>query len=176
MAPKKKAALDGISPDPRNANLGTDRGRAMVQKSLEETGAGRSILVDKHGKVIAGNKTLSAWGGLAEDANVEVVHTDGHKLVVVQRDDLDLDEPNGMARKLAYYDNRTSEIDLAWNAEEVLKDIDAGMDLSGLWSEDELKELLKGIKLPDGFPEYDESVENDVKFIECPECGHKFPQ
>lgn len=26
------------------------------------------------------------------------------------------------------------------------------------------------------FKEYDESVEDDVEFIECPECGHKFPK
>jgi ParB-like chromosome segregation protein Spo0J len=26
------------------------------------------------------------------------------------------------------------------------------------------------------FPEYDESIEDDVEFSECPECGHKFPK
>ena len=26
------------------------------------------------------------------------------------------------------------------------------------------------------FKEYDESVENDVKYCTCPSCGHKFPQ
>lgn len=26
------------------------------------------------------------------------------------------------------------------------------------------------------FPEYDESVENDVEYIECPQCGHRWPK
>lgn len=28
---------------------------------------------------------------------------------------------------------------------------------------------------PEDFPEYDESVEGDVEWIECPNCGHKWP-
>lgn len=46
--------------DPHNANRGTDRGRRAVADSLAECGAGRSILVDRDGTVIAGNKTLEA--------------------------------------------------------------------------------------------------------------------
>ena len=26
------------------------------------------------------------------------------------------------------------------------------------------------------FPEYDESIADDVEYIECPECGHKWPK
>ena len=26
------------------------------------------------------------------------------------------------------------------------------------------------------FPEYDESVADEVEYIECPECGHKWPK
>ena len=26
------------------------------------------------------------------------------------------------------------------------------------------------------FPEYDESVADDVEYITCPECGHKWPK
>jgi hypothetical protein len=35
--------------DDKNANKGTDRGRKMVKQSLDDYGAGRSILIDKHG-------------------------------------------------------------------------------------------------------------------------------
>lgn len=34
-------------PDPKNANLGTERGRGMLGHSLRAYGAGRSILVDQ---------------------------------------------------------------------------------------------------------------------------------
>jgi len=31
-------------------------------------------------------------------------------------------------------------------------------------------------ELPEGFPEYDESIADDVEMCECPSCGHKFPK
>ena len=34
-----------------------------------------------------------------------------------------------------------------------------------------------GLQAPDiTFPEYDESTTDDVKYCECPNCGHKFPK
>lgn len=132
--------------DSSNANLGTSRGKTLLAESLREVGAGRSILVDKAGRVIAGNKTLAAWQEIGTD--VEVVHTDGQKLVVVQRDDLDLDDPQGLARKLAYYDNRVNELDLQWDAAQILQDLDAGVDLSTLWDKDELDALIADVSTP----------------------------
>ena len=34
----------------------------------------------------------------------------------------------------------------------------------------------EGLLMPDEFKEYTEDVENEVEFITCPECGHKFPK
>ena len=76
---------------------------------------------------------------------MRVVETDGTELVAVKRTDLDLDDDTGTARKLAYYDNRTSSVDLAWDVEQILADVNAGVDLSGLWFEHELDGLLNGI-------------------------------
>ena len=45
-----------IKPDQHNANKGTERGKELLDQSIKELGAGRSILVDKDGHVIAGNK------------------------------------------------------------------------------------------------------------------------
>ena len=55
---KRKAEYEGIQPDTKNANKGTERGRYMVEASLRETGAGRSIVLDKDGRIIAGNKAF----------------------------------------------------------------------------------------------------------------------
>lgn len=44
--------------DSHNANKGTSRGRGMLEKSLSKYGAGRSILLDKNNRIIAGNKTV----------------------------------------------------------------------------------------------------------------------
>ena len=52
--------LNTFTPDPNNANIGTPEGRVMLGESIKDLGAGRSILVDSNGVVIAGNKTLEA--------------------------------------------------------------------------------------------------------------------
>src|SRR5688572_6108116 len=81
--------LTDLTPDDRNANVGTARGRAMVEESLRRFGAGRSILVDRKGNIIAGNTTHEAAIDIGLTDAV-VVQTDGRKLVVVQRTDLDI--------------------------------------------------------------------------------------
>ena len=135
---KKIKAIEDLVPDTGNANRGTERGRGMLEESLRTLGAGRSILVDKHGRVIAGNKTLEVAAELGPE--VETVQTDGHKLIVVQRTDLDLDV-GSQARELAYADNRIAQVNLDWDVARMAADIEAGVDLGRWWVEDELKAL-----------------------------------
>lgn len=176
MAKRKPVTnINDLRPDTRNANKGTQRGRGMVEASLREVGAGRSIVVDREGRVIAGNKTLEAAADIG--LQIEVIHTDGKRLVVVQRDDLDLSDDTGPARKLAYLDNRASETGLAWDAEQLLADMNAGVDFGGIFDQGELDGLLSGLIAPDvEFKEYDESVAADVEMCTCPKCGHEFPK
>lgn len=135
--------VSDLIPDHANANKGTERGRYAVEASLRETGAGRSIVVDKNGKIIAGNKTLESWADISGE--IEIVRTDGKKLVVVQREDLDLDDVEGLARKLAYYDNRAGQLGLEWDAEQLFSDLNAGVDLSGMFFDDEIADILATI-------------------------------
>jgi hypothetical protein len=86
----------------------------MIRRSLEKLGAGRSILLDSKGRIIAGNKTAEAAGDIGLD-DVLIVRTRGDKLVAVLREDLDLDDPAGQARELAYADNRAGQVSLDWN-------------------------------------------------------------
>lgn len=109
----RKETIQNLIPDSRNANKGTQRGASLIQKSLQELGAGRSILVDKDNHVIAGNKTLEAAAAIGLE-NVRVVETDGTELVVVKRMDVKLDSKRG--RELAIADNRTSQVGLEWDA------------------------------------------------------------
>ena len=129
--------LKDLSPDNCNANRGTDRGRSMLGSSLKKYGAGRSILIDKHGTIIAGNKTVET----AQKAGLKdllVVQTDGTKIIAVQRTDLDM-RTDKRARELAIADNRVAEIDLDWN-DEVLREVD--VDLSQFWNDAELRKLI----------------------------------
>ena len=116
MANVKEAKLKDLIQDDRNLNAGTERGQQLIEKSLREFGAGRSILLDKNNRIIAGNKTHKN-AELAGLDDVIIVETDGTKLVAVKRTDVDLDTKKG--RKMALADNATVKADLAWNTEEL---------------------------------------------------------
>lgn len=124
-------------PDNHNANMGSERGLQMLENSLQEDGAGRSIVADKSGKIPAGNKTLEAAMNAGIEDVIEI-ETDGTALIVHKRSDWDLDDPAGAARRYAYRDNRVSEVSLNWDADVIASDIEAGLDLSGMWTEDEI--------------------------------------
>lgn len=112
----KKAKLKDLIQDDRNLNKGTERGQALIEKSLREFGAGRSLLLDKNNRIIAGNKTHKNAEALGMD-DVIIVETDGTKLVAVKRTDVDLDSKKG--REMALADNATVKVDLAWDTEEL---------------------------------------------------------
>ena len=158
--------LSDLIPDHANANKGTQRGRAALESSLRRYGAGRSILVDRNGRIIAGNKTAEVASDIGMD-NVIVVQTDGTQIIAVQRTDLDIDSETG--RGLAYADNRVGELSLDWDAEQVLADLDAGVNLSGLFDKEELDELLSGLKsnddIADAEPQIDRAEELRQKWI-----------
>lgn len=131
----KRVKLDNLVPDNLNANRGTVRGSAMVEHSIRNYGAGRSILVDAQNRIIAGNKTHAASleAGLQDAV---VVETDGTQLVVVRRSDVSIDSPEG--RALAIADNRSAEVGLDWNLD-VLSEISEELDLSQFWLEGEIE-------------------------------------
>lgn len=161
--------------DPQNVNRGTERGKDMVSSSLHRYGAGRSIVVDKNNIILAGNKTQQAALDIGlEDA--EVVETDGKKLVVVKRTDLDLLNDPKRAREYSIADNRAGEVGLEWDAE-VLQalQLDDEIQLDLFFHDDELVELIGDVSGVE-FKEYDESVADEVEYITCPHCGERFPK
>jgi ParB-like chromosome segregation protein Spo0J len=129
------ARISDLTPDPSNANRGTERGSYMVRKSLEKLGAGRSVLVDKNGVLIAGNKTAEAAYDIGMEEAI-VVPTDGTRLVVVQRTDLDL-ATDPKAKELAIADNRAGEVGLAWD-EEVLSGLAQDVTLGDWFTPEEM--------------------------------------
>ena len=116
-AVKQIESIADLVPDARNANRGTERGTGLIETSLRNYGAGRSVLADRNGVLIAGNKTIegAASAGLQK---VRVVQTDGTEVVVVQRTDLDL-QTDKAARELAIIDNRAGQVSLEWDADEL---------------------------------------------------------
>lgn len=126
-----------LVPDPNNANRGTVRGLGQVERSLQQYGAGRSILASADGVILAGNKTFDRAMELG--IPVQEIESDGKTLFVIKRTDLAYDDPR--AKELAIADNRASETGLEWDAEVLQSFMDDGVDLDQFWFPDELNAI-----------------------------------
>lgn len=103
-----------ITFDKRNYRKHSEQNKKRIRKSLSDCGAGRSVLVDKDGCLIAGN-------GVYEQAQAlkiptRVIETDGTELVVVKRTDLATDDQK--RKLLALADNATSDR-VEWDFENI---------------------------------------------------------
>lgn len=139
--------IKDLIPDDKNFNKGNEYGESLIAKSFEKFGAGRSILIDKNNKVIAGNKSLQKFAeqGLQD---VEIIESDGTKLIAVKRTDIDLDTPEG--REMALADNATAKANIEWDIpqlEMAITDFDLnllewGVKMSSDYSDKELSDKL----------------------------------
>lgn len=107
-----EASIESLIPDNKNFNKGTQYGDYLMDESLRRFGLGRSILIDKNNRIIAGNKTAEKAAEIGFE-NVIVVETDGNSLVAVKRKDIDLDSAIG--RELALADNATGKANLCFD-------------------------------------------------------------
>lgn len=140
--------------DDKNMNDHTEYGMSLLEKSLQQFGAGRSILIDKNNQIIAGNGVIEAAGNIGLE-DMKVVETTGDKIVAVKRTDIELNSTKG--RGLAMADNAVSEVDLSWNKDNVDEiseqfDIDPGEWISD-WKEED------AVPIEDDAPEVDEKEE-----------------
>lgn len=127
-----------ITFDKRNYRKHSEQNKKRIRKSLTECGAGRSVLVDKDGCLIAGNGVYEQ----AEKMGIKtrVVETDGTELVVVKRTDIGTDDPK--RKTLALADNATSD-NVEWDLPNIAADFDVsvaedwGIDFGGGLSVDQ---------------------------------------
>ena len=123
--------------DRKNYRKHGTKNKQLISRSLQDCGAGRSIVVDKSGEIIAGN-------GIYEQAQklkmpVKVIETDGTELIAVKRTDLATEDAK--RQQLAILDNSTSdtsEFDLQMLAQDFTPSelLDFGIDLEQTELED----------------------------------------
>lgn len=118
MAKLIKSKIENLTPDDHNFNKGSEYGNHLIEKSFREFGAGRSILIDRNNRIIAGNKSIEAASSIGME-NVVIVETTGDEIVAVKRTDIDLDSKKG--RELALADNATNKANLDFDEEEISK-------------------------------------------------------
>ena len=171
--------IDSLRQDTHNFNRGTEEGQQLMERSFKELGAGRSILLDREGNIIAGNKSQEA-ARKAGIKRVRIVETTGDELVAVKRTDIDIDSAEG--RRMALLDNLTTQVNLAWDPSEieaVSSEIDgfdpsdygfdpSQLEVAGMGDETEdeaierkrreFEEKMKNGELDEDDPEYQEFV------------------
>jgi hypothetical protein len=132
------AHIGDLKPDKRNARKHNPRNVGMIERSLQQEGFGRSILLAADGTIIAGNATAEAAAAAGIEEMI-VVESDGSKVIAVKRTDV---EPGSERfHNLAISDNRAADL-AEWDAD-VLRDLAGdGVDLSQFWFDDELERVL----------------------------------
>jgi len=125
----------------------------MIEKSLRNNGAARSIVLDKNNRIIAGNKTIENAASIGME-DVIIVETKGDKIVAVKRTDIDLNSEEG--RRLALADNATSKANIEWDSDTLLAD----------WDKEELKQeygiFLNEDSLEDNQEDKEENINKDI--------------
>lgn len=151
-----------VIPYARNPRTATDTAVGKVAASIKEFGFRVPIIVDSEGVIIAGHTRLAA----AQRLGLERVPV----LVAA-----DLSPAQVKAYRIA--DNRTAQ-ETTWDYEllgielEDLAGLDVDLSLTGFDGPE-----IEGMKFdPPEFPEYGEDAADGVEYLECPECGHRWPK
>lgn len=173
-------SIDSLHIDPSNVRVHDERNKSTIRASLARFGAGRSIVLDKNNVVRAGNGTLEQARQAGFD-EVLVIEPKPNQIVAVKRPDWS----DTVATAYSLQDNRSTDLsrndDAALAATlEAVRNEDAFLLEATGYTDDEVDELLRTLANEvlgpeaDG-KEYDESVADEVKYCECPSCGHKWP-
>jgi len=93
--------------DPKNARVHPKQNLDVLEKSLQKTGAGRSILLASDNTILAGNATVEVAAQVGFE-RVRVIETDGTELIAVKRTDLESDDPRAIQAGL--FDNYSSDL------------------------------------------------------------------
>lgn len=146
--------------DKRNYRRHGEKNQALIKKSINEVGFGRSVVIDADNEIICGNGVISQ---IAKSTPIKVIETNGSELVVVKRTDLKTDDAK--RKQLAVMDNSTSDS----------SDFDIDL-LQEDFAPEQLGDFGIVVFEPsevdvDSFFEDTEEKPKEPKTIKCPKCG-----
>ena len=150
-----------IKLDSKNYRVHTDKNKMIIDKSLKELGAGRSILIDSENEIIAGNGVFEQ----AEKQNIKIkiVETDGTELIAVKRTDLKTSDKK--RKKLALIDNHSTDTS---NFDFDVINVDFGEVELEEWGIEESLINLDNIKSNE-----DRQMPDKNNMVVCPNCGEE---
>lgn len=147
-----------------NARRHPGKQRDALRGSLNAVGWVAPVIVSaKTGKILDGHARVEEALSQSEESPVPFVEVD-----VSENEERTILATFDPITGLATYEREALDA--------LLREVDTG--------EAALQEMLSELAAKEGlvdldgveFKEYDESVADEVKFHECPECGHKWPQ
>jgi len=155
--------LSDLIPDDKNFNKGSEYGNGLIEKSFSKFGAGRSILIDKNNRIIAGNKSVENAMSIGLD-DVQIVESDGKRIIAVKRMDIDLDTPQG--REMALADNASAKANIVFDAELIEAELGEATAVEwGIEVADKLEAEEDDFDVPDG------GIETDIVLGDLFEIG-----
>lgn len=157
--------------DDRNPRTHPKENIDVIEHSMREFGAARSIVLDENNMILAGNGATK--GAIkAGKQRVIIVDSDGTELIAVRRSNLTEEQKN----QLKLVDNRSNETS-DWDYEilqELLKEQTPEVALDLGWDEKELTDLLSGVftdRTFTGDAEPEEKTENETELAEPQDYG-----
>ena len=176
--------LATLAPDPRNPREMSDAARAGLGVSLETFGDLSGIVFnDRTGQIVGAHQRLER---LRAAGAIEVVREGGEGYVVHpktgERFRVRFVDWDATKQRMANLAANNDHINGSFTADALaqlkeLEDVEGFADLELDALGKELAESLGHLPPSDvEFPEFNEDAANDVKYVECPACGHKFPK
>jgi hypothetical protein len=140
MAKVSDGNLADFRPLSDNPNQHTQRGLKALEDSIQQDGWVAPITVAADGESLDGAARLEvAYDKMGDE--VIVIEHDGTKPVVMVRTDVP-DAQSEKGKRIIYRANRVAELDLEWNPDQLLADINAGLDLSDLFADFEIADIV----------------------------------
>lgn len=149
-----------IRPQAQNSNQHTERGMSSLERSIDEDGWIDAITVAADDESISGSARVEVGGAKGWDfAHAAplviqapkdrpiVIETDGSQPLINRRVDI----PNASdprAQRLGVAANRVSFLNFREDPGVLANIVDSGVDLSGLYRDDELAERFRTVPLP----------------------------
>ena len=118
MAKVIETNVEQLKFDDKNFNKHTEYGMRLLEESVQKFGMGRSILLDKNNRIIAGNGIVETASQVGLN-DVIVVETEGNQIAAVRRKDIDLDSAKG--REFALADNATGKANLSFDTDVIFE-------------------------------------------------------